>query len=78
MDDEYLPRNPRGALGLTPVDAKRIFVIRKTMAESYQAMVALGGGCGLRQGEVLGVAVDVIDFEADMPHALEAAEAESE
>lgn len=34
-------------------------------------MVDLGGGCGLRQGEILGVAVNVIDFESDTLHVVQ-------
>lgn len=34
-------------------------------------MVDLGGGCGLRQGEVLGVAVDAIDFGLDTLHVVQ-------
>ncbi|KUM82609.1 hypothetical protein AQI94_40875 [Streptomyces pseudovenezuelae] len=34
-------------------------------------MVDLGGGCGLRQGEILGVAADAIDFEAGTLHVVQ-------
>lgn len=34
-------------------------------------MVDLGGGCGLRQGEILGVAVDAIDFGSDTLHVVQ-------
>lgn len=33
------------------------------MPERFRAMVDLGDGCGLRRGEILGMAVDAIDFE---------------
>ncbi|MDQ0960909.1 integrase [Streptomyces sp. B4I13] len=41
------------------------------MPERFRAMVDLGGGCGLRQGEILGVAVDAIDFESDTLHVVQ-------
>lgn len=41
------------------------------MPERFQAMVDLGGGCGLRQGEILGVAVDAIDFTSDTLHVVQ-------
>lgn len=41
------------------------------MAERYQVMVDLGGGCGLRQGEILGVAVEAIDFCLDTLHVVQ-------
>jgi integrase len=47
------------------------FAVQAAMPERYQAMVDLGGGCGLRQGEILGVAVDAIDFESDTLHVVQ-------
>lgn len=41
------------------------------MPERFRAMVDLGGGCGLRQGEILGVAVDAIDFRSDTLHVVQ-------
>lgn len=34
-------------------------------------MVDLGGGWGLRQGEILGIAVDAIDFAAGTLHVVQ-------
>ncbi|MFD4543707.1 site-specific integrase [Streptomyces bauhiniae] len=34
-------------------------------------MVDLGGGCGLRQGEILGVTVDAIDFDPGTHHLVQ-------
>ncbi len=72
VDDGHLPRNPCAARSVRPptVDTKRVtpwtterlFAVRAGLPDRYQAMVDLGGGCGLRQGEILGVAVDAIDF----------------
>ncbi|MFB7514012.1 tyrosine-type recombinase/integrase [Streptomyces sp. NPDC056144] len=78
VDDGHLSRNPFSAGSVRPpaIDAKRVlpwtaervFAVRQAMPERYRAMVDLGAGCGLRQGEILGVAVDAIDFEAETLH----------
>jgi integrase len=33
------------------------------LPERYRTMVDVGAGCGLRQGEVVGLAEDALDFE---------------
>ncbi|MCY1652839.1 site-specific integrase [[Kitasatospora] papulosa] len=81
VDDGHLPRNPCSARSVRPptVDTKRVtpwtterlFAVRAGMPERYQAMVDLGGGCGLRQGEILGIAVDAIDFRSDTLHVVQ-------
>ncbi|MGW0875833.1 tyrosine-type recombinase/integrase [Streptomyces sp. NPDC002740] len=81
VDDGHLPRNPCAARSVRPptVDdrrvapwtAERVFAVRAGMPERFRAMVDLGGGCGLRQGEILGVAVDAIDFESDTLHVVQ-------
>lgn len=81
VDDGHLPRNPCAARSVRPptVDTKRVtpwtterlFAVRAGLPERYQAMVDLGGGCGLRQGEILGVAVDAIDFRAETLHVVQ-------
>ncbi|MER7181698.1 site-specific integrase [Streptomyces hyaluromycini] len=81
VDGGHLPRNPCAARSVRPptVDTKRVapwtterlFAVRAGMPERFQAMVDLGGGCGLRQGEILGVAVDAIDFGSDTLHVVQ-------
>ncbi|MFC9187482.1 tyrosine-type recombinase/integrase [Streptomyces cyaneofuscatus] len=81
VDDGHLPRNPCAARSVRPptVDTKRVtpwtterlFAVRAGLPDRYQAMVDLGGGCGLRQGEILGVAVDAIDFRSDTLHVVQ-------
>ncbi|MFC9856774.1 MULTISPECIES: tyrosine-type recombinase/integrase [unclassified Streptomyces] len=81
VDDGHLPRNPCAARSVRPptVDTKRVtpwtterlFAVRAGMPERYQAMVDLGGVCGLRQGEILGIAVDAIDFRSDTLHVVQ-------
>jgi integrase len=81
VDDGHLPRNPCAARSVRPptVDDRRVapwtpervFAVRAGMPERFRAMVDLGGGCGLRQGEILGVAVDAIDFASDTLHVVQ-------
>ncbi|MET8507115.1 site-specific integrase [Streptomyces sp. NPDC004787] len=73
VDDGYLRRNPCSARTVkapaverkrvVPWSAQRVFAVRAALPDRYQAMVDLGAGCGLRQGEILGVAVDALRFE---------------
>jgi integrase len=81
VDDGHLPRNPCAARSVRPLTVddrrvapwtpERVFAVRDGMPERSRAMVDLGGGCGLRQGEILGVAVDAIDFESDTLHVVQ-------
>ncbi|GAA1093173.1 site-specific integrase [Kitasatospora arboriphila] len=75
VDDGLLSRNPCGAKSVRPptVEARRVvpwlpeqvFAVRAALPERYQAMADLGAGCGLRQGEIIGLAEDdSLDFEA--------------
>ncbi|MDT9693326.1 site-specific integrase [Streptomyces sp. P9(2023)] len=80
VDDGHLAKNPCAARSVKapPVEAKRVvpwtadrvFAVRGELPERYQAMVDAGAGCGLRQGEILGLAVDAIDFETDTLHVV--------
>ncbi|MEU6677691.1 tyrosine-type recombinase/integrase [Streptomyces sp. NPDC046925] len=81
VDDGYLSRNPVSARSVKPpaVDSKRIvpwtpervFAVRDALPERYQAMIDLGAGCGMRQGEILGIAVNALDFESDTLHVVQ-------
>ncbi|MDQ0909613.1 integrase [Streptomyces canus] len=81
VDDGHLPRNPCAARSVRPPTAddrrvapwtpERVFAVRAGIPERFRAMVDLGGGCGLRQGEILGVAVDAIDFESGTLHVVQ-------
>ncbi|MGW2367128.1 tyrosine-type recombinase/integrase [Streptomyces sp. NPDC001667] len=65
VDDDYLHRNPCKASTVrapapnsrrvVPWAAARTFAVRAALPERYRAMVDLGGGCGLRQGEIFGL-----------------------
>lgn len=81
VDDGHLPRNPCAARSVrapvvdikrvTPWTPERVFAVRAGMPDRYQAMVDLGAGCGLRQGEILGLAVDAIDFASETLHVVQ-------
>ncbi|GAA4866258.1 site-specific integrase [Kitasatospora terrestris] len=74
VDDGLLSRNPCSAKSVRPpaVEARRVipwlpeqvFVVRSALPDRYRAMADLGAGCGLRQGEIIGLAEDdALDFE---------------
>ncbi|MFE6691634.1 tyrosine-type recombinase/integrase [Streptomyces sp. NPDC057743] len=81
VDDGHLTRNPCSARSVKPPaverkrvmpwSAERVFAVQHAMPERYQAMVDLGAGCGLRQGEILGIALDAIDFDTDTVHIVQ-------
>ncbi|MFJ2008839.1 tyrosine-type recombinase/integrase [Streptomyces globisporus] len=74
VDDGLLPRNPCSAKSVRPpsVERRRVIpwlpshvqAVRRALPERYRTMVDTGAGCGLRQGEIVGLAEDAIDFEA--------------
>ena len=78
MDDGLLAKNPCSARSVTapaparsriqPWTAERVFAVRDGLPERYRAMTDLGGGCGLRQGEIFGLPLDNVDFEAGWLH----------
>lgn len=41
------------------------------MVERFRPMVDVGAGCGLRQGEILGLSVDAIDFDSGTLHVVQ-------
>jgi len=81
VDDGYLSRHPCSARSVKPPaldikrvepwSAERVFAVQAAMPERYRAMVDLGAGCGMRQGEILGVAVDAVDFDSDTLHVVQ-------
>ncbi|MFC9339396.1 tyrosine-type recombinase/integrase [Streptomyces sp. NPDC057020] len=75
VDDGLLSRNPCGAKSVRPPtsDPRRVVpwlpdhvrAVRTALPERYRAMADVGAGCGLRQGEIVGLAEDALDFEED-------------
>lgn len=80
VDDSLLSRNPCGARSVrrpkpdahpvVPWVPAQVFAVRAALLEWYQAMVDVGAGCGLRQGEVFGLAEDAIDAEGRTLHVV--------
>lgn len=72
VDDERIGKNPCSAKSVEPPrpDERKVVpwaheqvrAIRAGMPSRYQPMVDIGSGCGLRQGEIFGLAVEDIDF----------------
>lgn len=75
VDDGYLARNPCGAGSVRPpaVSTGRVTPwlpvqvrsVRAALPERYRAMLDVGSGCGLRQGEIIGLAEDAVHFDSD-------------
>jgi integrase len=78
VDDRLIRSNPCQAKSLKkPRAANRLVVpwnrdqlnsVHAKLAPHYRAMVPVGAGCGFRIGEIFGLAVDDIDFEAEEIH----------
>ncbi|MFJ9664277.1 tyrosine-type recombinase/integrase [Streptomyces sp. NPDC101219] len=74
VEDGCLRRNPCNSRTVTPPELgtrrvvpwppERVFAMRAAMVERFRPMVDVGAGCGLRQGEILGLSVDDLDFES--------------
>ncbi|MEV4369091.1 site-specific integrase [Nonomuraea sp. NPDC049637] len=45
--------------------------MRDALPERFRAMVDMGGGCGLRQGEIFAVDVDALDFDSYVLHVVQ-------
>lgn len=78
VDDGIIPRNPcrAGSVRAPKLDPRkikpwtreRVMAVRSGLAEQYATAVDLGAGCGLRQGEIFGLAIDEIDFAGGVLH----------
>ncbi|MFD0384623.1 tyrosine-type recombinase/integrase [Streptomyces stramineus] len=74
VDDEKITRNPCKAKTISPPKVperkarawsrQQVAAVQAALPERFRIMVDLGVGAGLRQGEVLGLSVDDIDFQA--------------
>ncbi|TXS13989.1 site-specific integrase [Streptomyces sp. adm13(2018)] len=72
LDDRLISRNPCRAASVKapaavpgrvrPWTAERVFAVRSALPAHYRAMTDVGGGCGLRQGEIFGLPVDEVGF----------------
>ena len=80
VEDHLIPRNPCRSTSvrapkladrrMAPWLRSRVLAVRDALPSEYRAMVDLAGGCGLRQGEVFGLAVDQVDFIEGTVHVV--------
>ena len=78
VDDGLMTKNPCAARSVTapqrgtgrvqPWTPERVFAVRAGMPDDFRAMVDLGAGCGLRQGEIFGLPVDEVAFDSGWLH----------
>lgn len=78
VDDRLIPDNPCRSSSvrapkldlrrIVPWPRERVLAVRSALPEQYRPMVDLVSGCGMRQGEVLGLAVDDVDFVEGLVH----------
>ncbi|MEU7283380.1 site-specific integrase [Streptomyces sp. NPDC045431] len=78
VDDGVIRANPCHAQSVkAPVPESRLIIpwteervvsVRAGMIDRYAATVDAGGGCGLRQGEIFGLAEDNLDFDTGWVH----------
>jgi integrase len=53
-----------------PWPAERVMAVRAALPERYQGLVDPAAGCGLRQGEVFGLAVEDVNFLGGVVHVV--------
>ncbi|MGW5687584.1 tyrosine-type recombinase/integrase [Nonomuraea sp. NPDC003754] len=78
LDDQVIGRNPcktKSVKAPAPVPKKvvpwtlsQVEAMGAELPDQYEAMVYLGAGCGHRQGELFGIAVEDIDFLGRVVH----------
>jgi integrase len=80
VDDERIAKNPchaqtlrppkTGPSKVVPFTRDQVRTLRGNFQERYAVAVDLGAGCGMRQGEILGLSVDDIDFDRGVIHVV--------
>jgi integrase len=80
VEDRLIPHNPCRSSSvraptpeprrIVPWSRERVLAVRSALPERYRAMVDLAGGCGMRQGEVLGLAAEDVDFVEGVVHVV--------
>ncbi|MGH4027436.1 tyrosine-type recombinase/integrase [Actinomycetota bacterium Odt1-20B] len=53
-----------------PWSSERVMALHEALPDEYQEMIAVGAGCGLRQGEIFGLAVEDVDFLGGTMHVV--------
>ncbi|MFC8223061.1 tyrosine-type recombinase/integrase [Streptomyces sp. NPDC057362] len=80
VDDGIIARNPcrAGSVKAPRLDPRkvkpwtrdRVLAVRNGLPAQYATAVDVGAGCGLRQGEIFGLAVDEVDFAGGVVHVV--------
>ncbi|MEU1403394.1 site-specific integrase [Streptomyces sp. NPDC005728] len=80
VEDRLIPHNPCHSSSvrapkldprhIVPWQRERVLAVRAALPKPFGAMVDLAGGCGMRQGEVFGLAVDDVDFTEGVVHVV--------
>ena len=65
-----VPRPQPDKRKVVPWSPEKVAAVQAELPERYRLAVALGAGCGLRQGEVFGLSDADIDREANMLHVV--------
>lgn len=78
IDDERLAKNPCNSSSVrlpaldegrvTPWTAEQVKAVRVALPARYRLLATLAAGCGLRQGELFGLAEDDIDLKLELVH----------
>jgi integrase len=78
VDDGLIAKNPCAAKSVTkpqpprtkvvPWEVGTVMAIRSGLSRRYRPMVDIGAGCGLRQGEIFGLAPADFDFDGGWLH----------
>jgi len=78
VDDGLIAKNPCSARTvrrpkvatkkIVPWTRHQVLALRQGMPERYALSIDLGAGCGMRQGEILGIAIDDFDFSQGCLH----------
>lgn len=55
---------------LKPWTRERVLSVQQGLPAQYATIVDAGAGCGLRRGEIFGLAVDEVDFLAGVVHVV--------
>ncbi|MFK8907917.1 tyrosine-type recombinase/integrase [Streptomyces sp. YS-3] len=80
VDDQIIRANPCSARSVKaprldprkvkPWSADRVMAVRAALPDRYAALIEPAAGCGMRQGEVFGLAVEDVDFLGGEVHVV--------
>ncbi|MGI5281756.1 tyrosine-type recombinase/integrase [Nonomuraea polychroma] len=78
VDNELIAKNPCASKTVqkpkaeprkvVPWPLARVVAVTEALPARYRIMATLGAGCGLRQGEIFGLAVNDVDFDKGVVH----------